>query len=89
MELRSGRVCYTGSMPLYEYSCRACGHQFELLVRHGIEPVCPACRAEDVEKVFSVFAVGASSPKQNAMPNGGACAHCPNPGGPGCSAVES
>ena len=31
-------------MPIYEYECRACGHQFEQLVRTGDTPACPSCQ---------------------------------------------
>lgn len=41
-------------MPLYEYSCRQCDHQFEELV-FGAEPVsCPKCRSEKLERLISV-----------------------------------
>ena len=30
-------------MPLYEYTCKSCGHFFELLVRHDTVLACPAC----------------------------------------------
>ncbi len=30
-------------MPIYEYSCTACGHEFEELVRGDEKPVCPSC----------------------------------------------
>jgi putative FmdB family regulatory protein len=73
-------------MPLYEYTCRGCGKLFEVLMREGITPVCPSFRGEDVEKVFSAFAVGAQSAKSSAMPQAGPCASCPSAGGPGCGA---
>lgn len=44
-------------MPLYEYHCRGCQHQFELLVRGDALPVCPSCRSEDLERTVSQFAV--------------------------------
>jgi putative FmdB family regulatory protein len=41
-------------MPLYEYICRQCEHNFEELV-FGSETVeCPQCRARDVERLLSV-----------------------------------
>ena len=43
-------------MPLYEYSCKACAHQFEVLVRNGDRPECPACHGSELERRFSVFA---------------------------------
>jgi putative FmdB family regulatory protein len=49
-------------MPIFEYHCTSCDHQFELIVRGSAEPTtCPSCGATSVEKVISMFAV--SSPK--------------------------
>lgn len=44
-------------MPLYEYTCRGCGHFFEILVRPGSSPACPACRSVELERALSLFAV--------------------------------
>lgn len=48
-------------MPLYEYHCRKCGQNFELLRRmqdadRNLE--CPRCRSRRVERQFSTFASG-------------------------------
>lgn len=41
-------------MPIYEYACDTCGHQFEKLVRIGAEaPPCPECEATEVRKRVS------------------------------------
>jgi putative FmdB family regulatory protein len=51
-------------MPLYEYSCRDCGHRFEILQRlgEGAEGLaCPSCSAATLDKQFSTFAAGAGS----------------------------
>ena len=44
-------------MPIYEYSCRGCGHQFEALVRGSSVPVCPTCASADLERLISLPAV--------------------------------
>ena len=45
-------------MPLYEYKCLGCGHQFELLILRQSPPVaCPACSSGSVEQLISSFAV--------------------------------
>jgi putative FmdB family regulatory protein len=42
-------------MPLYEYRCDACGHQFEVIQKFSDEPiaVCPKCGSGPVVKLFS------------------------------------
>ncbi len=44
-------------MPLFDYRCLACQHEFEALVRGSSTPACPACGATSLEKQLSVFAV--------------------------------
>ena len=43
-------------MPLYEYECRHCGHQFEALVRPGHVIACAACGSGDLDRLLSSFA---------------------------------
>jgi putative FmdB family regulatory protein len=47
------RVCQT--MPIYEYACNACGHQFEIMqkISDPLASVCPACGAAEVRKLIS------------------------------------
>ena len=48
-------------MPLYEYLCRGCGNEFELLVRAADSaPTCPSCSASDLERLLSGFAVSSA-----------------------------
>jgi putative FmdB family regulatory protein len=44
-------------MPIFDFACRGCGHQFEVLVRGGSTPACPACQGTDLEKLLSLPAV--------------------------------
>jgi putative FmdB family regulatory protein len=46
-------------MPLYEYRCEACGHQFEKIQRFSDEPitVCPSCGRGPVVKLLSSPAI--------------------------------
>jgi putative FmdB family regulatory protein len=54
-------------MPLYEYRCRGCGHEFEALVRTGDIPACPACRSGDLEQLLSMFAVSSEGTRQSNL----------------------
>jgi putative FmdB family regulatory protein len=42
-------------MPIYEYACGACGHQFEEWQKMSDPPVrtCPKCKKKKVEKLIS------------------------------------
>lgn len=46
-------------MPIYEYECKACGHQFEFLLLPTAKttPTCPECQSQDLEKLMSGFAL--------------------------------
>lgn len=54
-------------MPIYEYECRQCGHQFELLVLHGTVPACPACESAELERLLSGFAVSSEATRQSNL----------------------
>lgn len=69
-------------MPIYEYACRDCGHEFETLVRTGTTPECPHCHSHTLDKLLSVpGAVGASASTTPMLPPG--CGTCGHPDGPG------
>ena len=48
-------------MPLYDFRCRACGHEFEALVRPPAGPACPACASADLERLLSGFSFSVRS----------------------------
>lgn len=54
-------------MPIFEYRCQACGHDFELLVLKGTVPACPQCRAETLERRVSLPAVHSETTHALAM----------------------
>lgn len=68
-------------MPIYEYRCRECGHEFETLVRSGTTPACPSCRSAELQKRLSVFATPVAGTAAAALP--GPCSSCGHPDGPG------
>ena len=47
-------------MPLYEFTCKKCGHHFEELISltelESGSLNCPACKSKRVQKGFSAFA---------------------------------
>ena len=53
-------------MPIFEYVCRECRHEFELIVNGNRKAACPSCQSRRLEKQLSVFAVSA---KGNAATN--------------------
>lgn len=48
-------------MPLYDFRCKACAHEFEALVRPPREPVCPSCGGADLERLLSGFSFSVRS----------------------------
>ena len=41
-------------MPLYQYTCQACDHEFEMLVNRGEKIVCPKCESAKLVKLPSM-----------------------------------
>ncbi len=80
-------------MPIFEYICKECHHQFEALVYGKEKAECPKCHTKKLEQQLSVFAVSAvsaksSSPSASPSPSGG-CGSCGDPRGPGaCSLCD-
>jgi putative FmdB family regulatory protein len=75
-------------MPIYEYVCRDCGHQFEWLVRGEEKPSCPSCGRERLTKQLSVPAAHtAAAASGNTCPVQESCG-VPNCCGKGCGLAE-
>ena len=51
-------------MPIFDYQCRKCGEQFEMLVLKGTVAECPACQGQDLEQLISGFAVSSEGIRQ-------------------------
>ncbi|HEY4904825.1 MAG TPA: zinc ribbon domain-containing protein [Candidatus Sulfotelmatobacter sp.] len=72
-------------MPIFEYVCQKCHHQFEALIFGDQKAECPKCHATRLAPQLSVFAVSTKSSTSSARPTG-ACGSCGDPRGPGsCS----
>ena len=54
-------------MPIYEYICKKCDNQFELLIFNSEKKVsCPECKSKNIKKNFSTFsAINSSSDTSN------------------------
>jgi putative FmdB family regulatory protein len=57
-------------MPIYEYECRSCGHQFEFLLLPSTVPACPSCHGTDLARAVSLFAVSSDGTRQQALSDG-------------------
>jgi putative FmdB family regulatory protein len=54
-------------MPIFEYRCQSCQHEFETLVLKGSTPACPQCQSESLERMISVPAVKSETTHALAM----------------------
>ncbi|WP_419949559.1 FmdB family zinc ribbon protein [Candidatus Palauibacter sp.] len=54
-------------MPIYEYRCRGCSHEFELLVLGRRTPACTSCGSEDLERLISLPRVHSGSRKARSL----------------------
>ena len=54
-------------MPIYEYVCKSCNHEFEALVMGGITPVCASCSGTELERLLSLPNVKSESTHGLAM----------------------
>jgi len=59
-------------MPMFEFKCKECGHEFEDLVlsAKSYKVTCPECSSSNVEKKLSSFAAGSSSAGGSCAPSG-------------------
>jgi putative FmdB family regulatory protein len=70
-------------MPIFEYICKECHHQFEALVYGKEKAECPKCHTKKLEAQLSVFAVSA----KGAAP-AGPCGSCGDLRGPGACSMR-
>jgi putative FmdB family regulatory protein len=77
-------------MPIFEYICKECEHEFEALVFGKQKAECPKCQSKKLEPQLSVFAVSAKSgaTTQPSMPTSGPCGSCGDARGPGACSLK-
>jgi len=68
-------------MPLYEYACQECQHEFEALIFSGEEAECPSCKSRKLEQRLTAPARPAAD-RDSALPMG--CDPSLPPCGPAC-----
>ncbi len=74
-------------MPIFEYICQQCQHEFEALVFGKDKAACPKCQSKKLEPQLSVFAVSAKGSSASSM-SAGSCGSCGDPRGPGACSME-
>jgi len=74
-------------MPIYEYVCHDCGHEFEMLVRSEERPACPSCGRKKLTKRLSVPAAHVAASPADACPVRESCPS-QNCSGRGCGMAE-
>ena len=75
-------------MPIFEYVCRECENQFELLVQGTTKIECPSCQSDALDKQLSVFAAATKSGDSNQAIPMGSCGSCGYPRGPGACSMN-
>jgi putative FmdB family regulatory protein len=58
-------------MPLFEYECRKCGHQFEALVVASRTPACPKCKSQDLDRRISALGLAGAGAWSGGRSSGG------------------
>ncbi len=54
-------------MPIYEYRCEACGHEFETLVLGKTQPECLSCQSQDLVRLMSLPTVHSTATRAMSM----------------------
>jgi putative FmdB family regulatory protein len=76
-------------MPIFEYICKECQHEFEALIFGKQRAACPKCQSQKLESQLSVFAAPAKNrmASESAGSTGG-CGSCGDPRGPGSCSMK-
>jgi putative FmdB family regulatory protein len=74
-------------MPIFEYVCQQCHHEFEALVYGAQKATCPKCQGKKLAPQLSVFAVAAKGSASGSSATAG-CGTCGDPRGPGACSMS-
>lgn len=74
-------------MPIFEYICKECDHEFEALVMGSQKADCPKCHSRKLVPQLSVFAVSAKARSSSAR-SAGPCGSCGDARGPGACSMD-
>lgn len=76
-------------MPIFEYICEGCEHEFEALVYGGQKAECPKCHGKKLAPQLSVFAMSSKSASRAAPEASslGSCGSCGDARGPGACSI--
>jgi putative FmdB family regulatory protein len=74
-------------MPIFEYVCQQCRHQFEAIVLGTQKATCPKCESKRLSQQLSSFAVRGEKSQE---PSGasGPCGSCGDPRRPGACSMN-
>jgi putative FmdB family regulatory protein len=79
-------------MPIFEYICKECQHEFEALIFGKQTAECPKCQSKKLEPQLSMFAVSAKSggTAQSSFPAASVapCGSCGDARGPGACSLK-
>lgn len=74
-------------MPIYEYNCDKCGHNFETIVFGKEKPACPSCGSKKVSKLMSAcgfMSKGTSGETVRTSASSSSCGGCSATSCAGC-----
>ena len=80
-------VAFEEGMPIFEYICKECDHEFEALVFGKDRAECPKCHSKKLEPQLSVFATAAKGSSSGSA-SAGPCGSCGDPRGPGACSMR-
>jgi putative FmdB family regulatory protein len=63
-------------MPIYEYKCKDCGSEFELLLFSGEEAKCPKCSSKNLEKKVSKVSFLSENYSSDTTSSSSSCSTC-------------